>query len=125
MPNTNSTISTKDVEKMYKELAMAGVTPSRINDYLNGVALGDVTRTSFGTIKNMRNPPVEPLQMIAMRLRISQGMRLPFEFIQAHMAKEVAFVFVVNKDSKAVILEDELDLFPSDKLITQLRMLQD
>jgi hypothetical protein len=39
-------------------------------------------------------------------------------------ADEKAVVFVIT-DGKAMCIEDDLNLFPSDTLITQLRLLQE
>jgi hypothetical protein len=61
-------------------------------------------------------------QMIGMRMRIPDGALMPFEFIKTHDTGEKVMVFLVTK-GQAVTLEDNSDLFPSDKLITQLRLL--
>lgn len=61
-------------------------------------------------------------QMLAMRLRISEGDKLPFDDIHTSLGKEKVFVFVVQND-QAVTLEDDPLMFPSDTLITQLRLI--
>lgn len=61
--------------------------------------------------------------MLAMRLRIPEGARFPFDCLETHWGEEKVFIFVVQ-DDKPVILEDPAELFPSDTLITQLRLIQ-
>lgn len=63
------------------------------------------------------------LEMIAMRLRIPQGQKWPFDYVNTAVGNEKIFVFIVQ-DDQPVILEDSKALFPSDVLITQLRLIQ-
>lgn len=60
--------------------------------------------------------------MIAMRLRLDEGDRFPFQHLSTAKTDDKVFVFVVQND-QPVILEDESALFPSDTLTTQLRLL--
>lgn len=60
---------------------------------------------------------------IALRLRWLPGNLPPLDALFAHRADDKVFVFVVV-DGQAVTLEDGWDLFPSDALITQLRLLE-
>lgn len=82
-------------------------------------------------------PKVTPLTMIAMRLgwgpysdatiRFGADISLtPFQFIEAVRAGDGSkvFVFVLTRDGRPVTLEDDSPLFPSDQLITQLRLLE-
>lgn len=70
---------------------------------------------------------VDPMELfkrlLAGRMRWAEGKRHPFEFLDIHVTDKVALVFIVN-DSKPVTLEDDPALFPSDDLITRLRLLQ-
>lgn len=62
------------------------------------------------------------LDMLRMRLGIPPGGRMPFQYIQVFKAtNEKYIIFIVQKDT-GTILEDA-ELFPSDKLITQLRLI--
>jgi hypothetical protein len=61
-------------------------------------------------------------QMIAMRLHIKEGHAMPFEFLRAHRTTDRVYVFIVDKE-QAVTLEDDHGLFPSDALITKLRLM--
>lgn len=47
---------------------------------------------------------------------------LPFEYLEVVEVKDRMIVFVVHQ-GKPVVIEDELHLFPSDKLINALRLL--
>lgn len=61
--------------------------------------------------------------MIAMRLRIQQGSRIPFDHLNcAYVTPEKVAVFVVQ-NGQHMVLEDDANLFPSDTLITQLRLI--
>ena len=64
-----------------------------------------------------------PISMISMRLHLKSGDYFPLPHIDAYLGPNCAIVFVVTKDHKAVIIEDDSALFPSDTLITQLRLL--
>jgi hypothetical protein len=61
-------------------------------------------------------------KMIAMRLRIQEGMDLPFDHCMTHETRDRVLVFLVLGD-KPITLEDDPNLFPSDTLITQMRVL--
>lgn len=61
-------------------------------------------------------------KMIAMRLRVPEGNTMPYQDLFTSLAGDKVFVFVVQ-DNQAVTLEDDAALFPSDTLITQLRLL--
>lgn len=63
-----------------------------------------------------------PLEMLEMRLRWSPLTVFDNAFV--HVGTETAFVFVVKGD-KAVKLEDDASMFPSDQLITKLRLLKE
>lgn len=63
-------------------------------------------------------------RMIFMRLRVQAGDQKPFDFLATHrITEDKVAVFVCNNGSY-VVLEDSTDLFPSDTLITQLRMIK-
>lgn len=62
------------------------------------------------------------LKSIAMRMRWTEGMLPPYQKLDTALTGEKVLVWVVVKD-ESVVLEDERDLFPSDTLITQLRLL--
>jgi hypothetical protein len=48
-----------------------------------------------------------------------------FNHITVHKSDDkTVLVFVVQKDGKYLVVEDEWNLFPSDALITQLRLLE-
>ena len=62
------------------------------------------------------------LRMIAMRLHLNQGVKFPFQHISTAVTTDHVLVFVVQKD-QYVVLKDDRGLFPSDTLVTQLRLL--
>lgn len=63
-----------------------------------------------------------PIKMIAMRMRLSNAMRLPFDFINAHDSASCVYVFVVV-GGKAHTIEDDKTMFPSDGLMAKLLLL--
>jgi len=78
---------------------------------------------------SMRTHPVTPMSMLAMRMKWGSyaennfANRVPFDHVSIHHGKEKVYVFVVTQ-GRPVTLEDEVRLFPSDTLITQLIMLE-
>ena len=62
------------------------------------------------------------MKLIAMRLRIPEGNKIPYQDLFTSFSDDKVFVFVVQ-DGQAVTLEDTATMFPSDQLITQLRLL--
>ena len=72
-------------------------------------------------------PPPRPSSdrlctMIAMRMRWPEGRTLPMSYIGAHQTNEKVFVFMVHNE-QAVTLEDDVLMFPSDTLITKMRLI--
>jgi hypothetical protein len=67
-------------------------------------------------------PPHSLYEMLSMRMRWV-GVDNPFTHVDIQTAGEKAFVWIITKDAQSVVLEDEAAMFPSDKLITQIRML--
>lgn len=60
--------------------------------------------------------------MLAMRMRWVRGIALPMAFLEAHLSDKIVYVFMVHNGQPAV-LEDEWGLYPSDALITKMRLL--
>lgn len=65
------------------------------------------------------------MRMLQSRWKLLPGQMLPFQHITAyyHEKNATVYVFVVQND-QSVTIEDEWELFPSDRLMAQLRMLQ-
>ena len=61
-------------------------------------------------------------RMLSMRLRLSEGQALPFQHISTGLGGDHVFVFLVH-NGEPVTLRDDAAMFPSDTLITQLRLL--
>ena len=62
------------------------------------------------------------IRMLGMRMHLREGDQLPFEFIMPHKSKETVYVFIVH-EGKPTYLEDGWNLYPSDALVTKLRLL--
>lgn len=67
--------------------------------------------------------PESRKRMIGMRLRLAEGSLWPWPFLETHATEDKVLIFLVVKD-KPVFLEDDKSLFPSDTLVTQLRLLE-
>lgn len=76
---------------------------------------------------------ISPLQMLQMRMRwgqfagpfVQQGGFVepsPFHHLEVHQGEKDFIIFIV-KDGDPVVIRDTHELFPSDTLITQLRMM--
>jgi hypothetical protein len=83
-------------------------------------ALPSVTDLQHGVYRHPYT--LSPRQMIGMRLHIPPDGVIPFDRIEVHHGADKYLIWVVNK-GQSVVLEDETGLFPSDALITQLRLL--
>ncbi len=63
--------------------------------------------------------------MLCMRMRWDpRGNIVAFDHIAVHSAGDKVFVWVITKDAQAVTIEDDAALYPSDALVTKLRMMQ-
>lgn len=66
--------------------------------------------------------PWEPDEMLRVRMR---WYLTPFPCVKCHNHENIkALVFIVTKDGQHVVLEDEWAMFPSDRLVTQIRLLE-
>jgi hypothetical protein len=65
-------------------------------------------------------------QMLATRMNWEPGggWARGFTHVALHEAGDTVHIWIITKDAKAVPLEDEQGLFPSDGLVSKLRMLQ-
>lgn len=102
--------------------------PSRYEPYVQAEDLKTAVQKEISVIARRHSPGVsfmgsyDPLQMIAMRMKIAQGEAFPFDHISAFSNDKVAVVLVV-KGSQVTTIEDDAGLFPSDTLITKLLLL--
>lgn len=62
------------------------------------------------------------MRMVAMRMRTREGERMRFDFINAYKNGESVVVFFVH-DGHPNFVEDDWGMFPSDALITKLRLI--
>lgn len=66
--------------------------------------------------------PDSLLRMLAMRLRLHDGQQFPFDFIMPCRSGEKVVLFLIVK-GEPTFMEDGMDLYPSDALITKLRLI--
>ncbi len=71
-------------------------------------------------------PTLRALLLLRLRLRSGYfpngGMAIPFEELVAHQEMEIVHIFFIHK-GKPVLMEDDAGLFPSDALVTKMRLL--
>lgn len=65
------------------------------------------------------------LSMIAMRMRWSDGMSVPFQLLQTCTLSNGTVKVIVVQNDKLVDIDDDGALFPSDALVAKLRLLAD
>jgi hypothetical protein len=68
--------------------------------------------------------PQQLIKMLEMRMRWAHGQKFGFSGLLLHQDAERVVVVVVITGRPPVIIEDGAELFPSDTLITQLRLLE-
>ena len=76
-----------------------------------GVSLADPITTNNGRMSMLRS-----------RLRIAPDLQLPFDQLYTLATEEKIFVVFMH-DNQLAILEDHAGLYPSDTLVTQLRLI--
>lgn len=118
-PQTDAAKHHAEAERIYREgLLNAPGSSSNVSTLSRPYSTNDIAFP-----ENDIAFPETRKAMLAMRLRIPEGARFPFDCLETHWGEEKVFIFVVQ-DDKPVILEDPAELFPSDTLITQLRLIQ-
>jgi hypothetical protein len=76
------------------------------------------------SVFGVERPPTS-FEMLAMRMRWIGGSSHPFESVITHVVGDKAFVWIITKDKfDSVVLEDDAAMYPSDTLITQIRLLE-
>jgi glutamate synthase domain-containing protein 1 len=84
--------------------------------------LQDYIRQQRPDIGNV-DPAQELLRMLGMRLRVKAAETFGFEYITAHQIDETKVVLFIVHNKQPVVLEDDGALFPSDQLVSQLRLM--
>jgi hypothetical protein len=54
----------------------------------------------------------------------NRGWGSGFSHVAVHRAGDMVHVWIITKDAKSVVVEDDIGLYPSDALITKIRLLQ-
>lgn len=72
---------------------------------------------------NAMTGELDGLWLLGARMRWRPGARHPFNHMSLYMENGKAILFVVDKDQKPIVLEDDFNLFPSDTLIGQLQLM--
>jgi len=62
-------------------------------------------------------------EKMEMRMGWQPNEHKPFAFVEYRMVQDTAFMWILTDDAKSVVLEDDAALFPSDTLITKVRLL--
>lgn len=111
-PPVREEIRRQIVEAQHREMAMNIGSPTP------GMAYGNSPQAPARATPSL-------YEMLAMRMRWYElGAPKGFEACNCYKRDEDVFVFVVPKQGEPLIITDDAALFPSDKLITQLRLLE-
>lgn len=78
--------------------------------------------TSNTAGKATKIPPYTDMQKLHMRMDVAPGEML-FTTVAVHRASDKVYVFL-GHGNKALLMEDDANLFPSDTLIARLRLLE-
>jgi hypothetical protein len=108
------------LEELYDAMILSPLVDKTV---AQAIAAGSIPFPIMGD--HVAEPKATPTDLISMRLYKGERKFIPFDFIVAVQVKdkEKYFVFIINK-GEALTLEDDL-MFPSDALITKLRVLLD
>lgn len=67
--------------------------------------------------------PIELGRMLSMRMRWPEGEMIPFSCASCHNLGNGEIVFIGIKGPDVIVLKDDVNLFPSDNLVAQLRLI--
>lgn len=76
-----------------------------------------------GTATVARTVEEKAIMLLYGRLRLQEGERFPLPHLSLYITSEKAVVFLIDKNDSPLIIEDDPALFPSDALVTQIRLL--
>jgi hypothetical protein len=113
------TVADHTTDAMYEALRLGAIDPRAAAAMMAGSA-GVAVQSTGSRSKTYQSPELE--EMLRMRTRSAPDSRFPHWHAYKH--DEKVFVTVVTSDGNAVTLEDEWPLFPSDALVTKLRLLE-
>lgn len=103
-------------------LAKIGNTPFLVEGGL--VQFGNFDDRKNGTNQLPMHRPYSSYEKLAMRLNMPRGATFGFDWMNIYEGPNTVFVFIVQGE-KAIILEDPVALFPSDKIVAQVRLMQE
>lgn len=116
---------------IYEEKRAAELEKQRVNDARASVFGRSIDSAKYGRQAAAMPNPNQKFTPVNMQARLNvrmcwnlPGETCPFEHCSSHRAGNEAVVFVINNGTP-VMLHDDLNLFPSDALITQIRLLAD
>lgn len=123
---TGTMLTADVIRQAYKDMWREKIDPNQLQRGLERMAMSP-TFVQRNTVAGATAAPATVTGsrgkgMIMSRLRYSEGDRIPFDFLEVVQMSNRVMVFIAHND-QALQLEDGLDLFPSDQLITQLRLI--
>lgn len=129
---SSTTSATPNTNTLAAGIARAGnlhVNDGPFSSVINGSSLGMHSKSARSYSASEYQDTIPSIEdafhrrkMITMRLHMPEGADLALDHLSTALGDDVVFVFVVQ-NNKPVVLEDEKGLFPSDVLVTQLRLL--
>jgi hypothetical protein len=92
--------------------------------YVPNRAGKSVTANALAQAAMVKKPEPSLLAMIGSRMRWDPEAMLPFDVIAPHRINEEQVAVFIVVSGRALIIHDDANLFPSDTLVTQLRLLE-
>lgn len=123
--NQMQTLSPKRLEELAGQLTNQEYYEALCNADYHGILPSTKHLAAVNVARSMNSITSATFrkQAIAMRLRVEEGARWPFDFLETHLCGEQVAVFLVVGD-KPVTVMDDAHLFPSDTLVAQLNLLK-
>ena len=87
------------------------------------IAMASQQTSNAASVPNFTSPS-KLRSMVLDRMRVSAESALGFHHFECICRDDMVFVTIIPKTGEPAILKDSYGLFPSDQLITQLRIIK-
>ena len=125
MPDNRDVFNSENMQSALEHQMKAAQAQQQANSFLNQQLLGQAQQTQQPPPKDIRGQTNErALHLLMMRLSGVRGqLRLgKDDFMCCHVREDTVHVFFVL-NGRSGNTEEHVDIFPSDKLLTQLRLI--
>jgi len=123
------TLKAEDLIKQIADLKKAGLL-DRVSDPFAGIGAVSIGPNAQSVAQAVYRPAPKfgeenMRKMLNSRMGWDLGDPMPFQWPHARKLDDTQAVVFIQHDGHALILKDELALYPSDALVTQIRLLCD